>query len=116
LEDAVSLGVPEEAAFSKAELRRCRDKLMAVHHPDHGGDAATAARVNETYRRMIEWLEQRDVRASAPTRPDGELAPEVIGPPAPSLTTKIRANFTKVAGAAIVAVAAVVALRGARKR
>jgi hypothetical protein len=107
LEDAAWLGLPEEAAFSRAELRRRRDQLMAVHHPDHGGEAASAARVNETYKRMVEWLDRRDVRAAR----QAELASRS----APSLKSALRAGAAKVAGAAVVAFSVFVALRGGRK-
>jgi hypothetical protein len=117
LEDAAWLGVPEEAAFSRAELRRRRDQLMAVHHPDRGGDAADAARVNETYRRMVEWLDRREARALASKRPVPEAVAksEAESPSASFLKKALRTGAAKVAGVAVVAVAAFVALRGGRK-
>jgi hypothetical protein len=112
LEDAAWLGVPEEAAFSRAELRRRRDQLMAVHHPDRGGDAASAARVNETYKRMVEWLDRREALAS---RRADLLATATPSSP-PSLKSALRTGAAKVAGAAVVAFSLFVALRGGRKR
>jgi hypothetical protein len=113
LEDAAWLGVPEEAAFSRAELRHRRDELMSVHHPDHGGDAASAVRVNETYRRMVEWLDRREARASR--RPFHEDAPKSETLSAHFLKKTLRGGAAKVAGVAVVAFAAFAALRGGRK-
>jgi hypothetical protein len=110
LEDAAWLGVPEEAAFSRAELRHRRDQLMAVHHPDHGGDAASAARINETYSRMVAWLDRREARALAIKRP----VPDVAA--VSSATTHVKTRAAKIAGAAAFAFATFVALRSARKR
>jgi hypothetical protein len=110
------LGVPEELVFSRAELRHRRDQLMAVHHPDRGGEAASAARVNETYRRMVDWLDRREARHSKrpflgaePRAGAGSLAP-------PFLKSRLGAGVAKVAGTAVVALAAFVALRGGRSK
>ena len=87
---------------------------MATHHPDRGGEAADAARVNETYARMVEWLDERDARAAASPRALARKAkPEMA--PASSLKSGFRAGAAKIAGIAVVAMAALVALRGPRK-
>lgn len=80
LKDAEWLGLPPEFAYSRTELRRRRNRLMIAHHPDRGGSAETAARINETYARMAEWLDHRNARcvkaknatASSPDAPAKE--------------------------------------------
>lgn len=57
LRDAAWLGVPAERAFSRDLLRRRRDRLMRIHHPDRGGAADKAAEINLVYGRMIAWLD-----------------------------------------------------------
>lgn len=63
LNDAEWLGLDAQEALSDAELRRRRDALMLVHHPDRGGSAEMAGRVNETYARMQGWLLRRRIQA-----------------------------------------------------
>lgn len=100
--------MPEELAFSRSELRRRRDQLMAIHHPDRGGDPVAAARLNETYARMTYWLERRDARAAAAQKHADETpALQGIG---------FRARAAKLAGAALVALATLAAMRNARRR
>ncbi len=59
LRDATWLGLSRDAALSRSELRRRRDQLMIVHHPDLGGDAETAAQINAVYARMSEWVDKQ---------------------------------------------------------
>jgi hypothetical protein len=69
------MGLSPEQARSTIELRRRRDELMAQHHPDRGGEADMAARVNETYARMVKYLGARKARrAPAPetSQADGD--------------------------------------------
>ena len=56
LRDAQRLGITPASAFSRAALRRRRDRLLFVHHPDRGGDPNKAAEVNAIYERMLNWL------------------------------------------------------------
>jgi len=72
LKDAVSLGLPTYVAFSKTALRRQRDRLIREHHPDRGGAENKAQEINETYARMVKWL---DSRPKAGSRPLGETEP-----------------------------------------
>jgi hypothetical protein len=58
LGDAAWLGLGRDEAFSRTDLRRQRDRLMHIHHPDRGGSAAMAAQINMTYSRMITWLDR----------------------------------------------------------
>jgi hypothetical protein len=62
VQDAAWLGLDAQSAFSRLELRRQRDRLMSEHHPDRGGAAEMAARINETYERMAAWLAKRRFR------------------------------------------------------
>ncbi len=59
LDDVAWMGLDPEQAFSQANLRRQRDRLMQNHHPDRGGSEAMAARINVTYSRMTVWLDRR---------------------------------------------------------
>jgi hypothetical protein len=81
---------------------------MAVYHPDHGGDSAEAARLNETYARMIDWLERRHSRSAAAEKRSRD---RTISP-----TMGLRARAAKIAGAAFVAMAALAAMRNSRRR
>lgn len=63
--DAEWLGLDARAALSEPELRRRRDELMNLHHPDRGGSVETASRINETYARMSKWLRRRKERTEA---------------------------------------------------
>jgi hypothetical protein len=87
VQDAAWLGLDAPSAFSRLELRRQRDRLMSKHHPDRGGAEEMAARINETYERMANWLAKRRFRregrrltelevlapkpAEAPAKPEG---------------------------------------------
>jgi hypothetical protein len=62
VQDAAWLGLDAQSAFSRVELRRQRDRLMSEHHPDRGGAAEVAVRINETYERMAGWLARRRFR------------------------------------------------------
>jgi hypothetical protein len=75
LRDALALGLPVRQAFSRTALRRQRDVLMRLHHPDRGGSDDRAREINEIYARMIRWLDGRN-RApgrQAPSASDGVI-------------------------------------------
>lgn len=63
--DADWLGLDARRGLSETELRRRRDELMHQHHPDRGGSAEMASRINETYARMSAWLRRRRERSEA---------------------------------------------------
>jgi hypothetical protein len=114
LKDAQRLGLSDEAAFSRAELRRRRDQLMAVHHPDHGGDASMAAEVNETYKRMIEWLDKRQARSGgAPSAAPVERMQDAAK--RPRKKSKLVAGAARIASAAIVVAGVIAAMRSRRR-
>lgn len=119
LRDAIWMGLPLEDAFSRAELRARRDHLMNVHHPDRGGDAANAARINATYARMIAWLDRRS--ASEAKRKNAraaiaEAAPEEgAGLYRQTLSAAFQAGAAQICAVALVALATYAALRGERK-
>ncbi len=76
--DVAWMGLDREQAFSRTELRRQRDQLMHIHHPDRGGSEAMAARINVTYARMLDWLDRHlDHRSYLQMRRDRVLAQEV---------------------------------------
>lgn len=78
LRDAISLGLPSYAAFSRTALRRQRDRLIREHHPDRGGSDEKAQEINELYARMIKWLDSRQKagpRQSTPSLGQREPAP-----------------------------------------
>lgn len=58
LSDVAWMGMVPDQAFSRTGLRRQRDQLMNVHHPDRGGCEEMAARINVTYARMNFWLDR----------------------------------------------------------
>ncbi len=64
LRDAQRLGLGPKSAFSHAALRRRRDRLLLVHHPDRGGDPHKAAEINATYERMLTWLDAEGPKGS----------------------------------------------------
>lgn len=72
LRDAIALGLPVREAFSRVALRRQRDRLMREHHPDRGGSDERAREINDTYARMIRWLDERQ---KSPTRSSDENPP-----------------------------------------
>lgn len=111
IRDAIWLGVPPEDAFSRAELRRRRDRLMNVHHPDRGGDAKTAARINATYARMTVWLERRDRRNPEPGG-EGTADASVYKS---SVAAAFHAGAAQFCAAALIALATMAAFRGKGK-
>ena len=60
LRDAQSLGLSAHLASSRTALRRQRDCLIREHHPDRGGSTEKARDINDTYARMVKWLEARN--------------------------------------------------------
>lgn len=56
------LGVPETATL--AEIREAHRRLIAKVHPDAGGSAELASRVNEARDSLIAELNRRTPRAS----------------------------------------------------
>jgi hypothetical protein len=118
LRDAIWMGLPPEDAFSRAELRARRDRLMIIHHPDVGGDVEDAARINATYARMIAWLDNRSAgeaeRKNAKVAADG--APEEdAGLYRQTLSAAFHAGAAQICAVALVALATYAALRGNRK-
>jgi len=111
IRDAAWLGVPLDAAFSRTELRRRRDHLMNIYHPDHGGDTDHAARLNATYTRMTEWLDKRRFRTAERKIQENAATPDGIEVPSiykSGITTAFQA-------AALVALATLAAIRATRK-
>ena len=56
--DAAWMGLDLDQAFSRKNLRRQRDQLMYIHHPDRGGSEEMAACINLAYSRMLAWLDR----------------------------------------------------------
>lgn len=83
LKDAAWMGLDEQQAFSKLQLRRRRDKLMRAHHPDRGGPSDMATRINETYSRMVEWLDRRVERRERIQRRQKEVRGQPESDPRP---------------------------------
>lgn len=77
LRDARSLGVPVHLASSRTALRRHRDCLIREHHPDLGGSNDRAREINDTYARMVKWLDARD-------RPETNKSVTAVEQPAPT--------------------------------
>ncbi len=71
LKDAAWFGLSARDAFSREKLRRQRDRLMSIHHPDRGGNVEIASRINSTYDSMVEWLTLWECRTAEvkPARP-----------------------------------------------
>jgi hypothetical protein len=109
LKDAAWMGLSPESAFSRAELRRRRDRLMSVHHPDRGGDGDKAARINAIYGRMTLWL---DRNKGAELEIDPPETPNVV---TSSLKAMFSAGAAQIGVVALVAVAALTAFRGKPK-
>lgn len=109
LKDAAWMGLPPDAVFSRVELRRRRDRLMSVHHPDRGGDADKAARINAVYGRMTVWL---DRNKSVESEPQSGEAPSVV---TSSLKAMVSVGAAQIGVVALVAVAALAAFRGKSK-
>jgi hypothetical protein len=80
LRDAAWMGLVAQNAFSRSDLRRRRDYLMSIHHPDRGGSEHMAVHINEIYSRMMDWLDRRRQRRErlrkrqeyVPDQPAGE--------------------------------------------
>lgn len=61
--DAAWMGLnAADRAISRDDLRQQRNHLLSQHHPDHGGAADMAVRINATYARMNGWLDRRRTR------------------------------------------------------
>ncbi len=114
IKDAARLGLSRDAAFSRAELRRRRDRLMIVHHPDRGGDPRKAARINAIYARMLTWLDARSARL-AETRHDARGTPPKKTGRVSALSAGLNASAARVWGLALVAAATYAAIRAKRK-
>lgn len=114
LKDAARLGLTPDVAFSHVELRRRRDRLMIVHHPDHGGDGRKAARINAIYGRMMAWLDARSTRMAEMKQPRTTQATQTGGGRS-TLSERLNVGAARVWGLAAVAAATYVALRRRRK-
>jgi hypothetical protein len=108
------MGLTPEAAFSRAEVRRRRDRLMIQYHPDLGGDAKKAARINATYARMIDWLDKSSAR-DAERKAAQAAANEPGGLFRSSLSAAFHAGAAQVGALALVALATYAAFRGGKK-
>ncbi len=97
LRDAIALGLPVRQAFSRTALRRRRDLLMRLHHPDRGGSDDRAREINEIYARMVRWLDERN-------RPPVRPAPSADGAVAGEAQTPQKKLLRKAAAAAVWAV------------
>jgi hypothetical protein len=110
------MGLPPEAAFSRVELRRRRDQLMIHHHPDLGGDVKKAARINATYRRMMDWLDDRSARRAESKNAETKAATaEPGGVYRSGLAAAFHAGAAQIGAVALVALATYAALRGPKK-
>jgi len=111
LRDAETLGVNPALAFSHVALRRRRDGLLLVHHPDRGGDPTKAAEINGIYERMVKWLEGDGSRWRA--------AEQMAAPieASPKIVPSLRERTAKISAFALAAIAAYAAFRrGGGKR
>ncbi|WP_374546505.1 hypothetical protein [Rhodoblastus sp.] len=118
IKDATWLGLAPDAAFSRTELRRRRDRLMNIHHPDRGGDAAKAARINAIYARMTAWLDSRGAVESERRGPNVSPAAEPGGQGGvfkSGLSAAFHAGAAQICAVAMVALATYAAFRGNRK-
>jgi hypothetical protein len=111
------MGLPPEAPLSRAELRRRRDRLMIVHHPDRGGDAKKAARINATYARMVDWLDSRPAGEAERNGPGASSATvqAADGVYKSSLKAALHAGAAQFCAVALVALATYAAFRGNKK-
>lgn len=57
VEDTRLFELPEDGSFTRADVRRLRDRLMQEHHPDKGGTDEKAQQINATYERLSAWIE-----------------------------------------------------------
>jgi hypothetical protein len=114
LKDATWMGLQRDAAFSRVELRRRRDRLMNLHHPDRGGEAEIAARINATYTRMIAWLDSRSARDAERKGPE-TASTDDGGIYKSSLSAALHAGAAQAYAFALVALAAYAVFRGNKK-
>jgi hypothetical protein len=112
------MGLPPEIPLSRLELRRRRDRLMIVHHPDRGGDAKKAARINATYARMVDWLDRRpagEAEGKAPEASAATVPADMGGVYKSSLKAVFHAGAAQFCAVALVALATYAAFRGDKK-
>jgi hypothetical protein len=91
---------------------------MSVHHPDRGGDAKKAARINATYARMVEWLDSRSASESQRKGSEASSATAEAEPGSvykSSLAAAFHAGAAYFGAAALVAFATYAAFRGNKK-
>jgi hypothetical protein len=91
---------------------------MSVHHPDRGGDAKKAARINATYARMVDWLDSRsapDVERKTAAAASATDQAENDSVYKSSLAGAFHAGAAYFAAAALVALATYAAFRGNKK-
>lgn len=105
LKDAQRLGINAASAFSHAALRRRRDRLLLVHHPDRGGDQTKAAEINAIYERMLKWLDGDGSRWRAAEGTDAPRGASL------RIASRLRERTAKVGAVALAAVAAYAAFR-----
>jgi hypothetical protein len=108
--DAAWMGLSPEEASSSIDLRRRRDELIGQHHPDRGGDADKAARINATYARMTRYLNARKLRRR-PSR-DGENDSLFLD----TLKANLHAGAAQLSALALAAAAGFALLQKFRKR
>jgi hypothetical protein len=112
------MGLPPEIPLSRLELRRRRDRLMIVHHPDRGGDERKAARINATYARMVDWLDSRppgEAERKVPDGSSGAVPADMGGVYKSTLKAAFHAGAAQFCAVALVALAAYAAFRGNKK-
>ena len=117
LRDALALGLPVRQAFSRTALRRQRDLLMRLHHPDRGGSDDRAREINEIYARMIKWLDERNRPPSQQPAPvAGDEAVGAAGEGEPPQKRLLRKAAAVALWAVTVAASSYLAMRKARRR
>lgn len=112
------MGLPPEVPLSRIELRRRRDRLMIVHHPDRGGDAKKAARINATYARMVDRLDSRpagEAERRASEASAATVQTDAGGVYKSSLKAAFHAGAAQFCAVALVALATFAAFRGNKK-
>ena len=112
LRDALALGLPVRQAFSRTALRRQRDVLMRLHHPDRGGSDDRAREINEIYARMIRWLDGRNRAPGQRQAPSASDAAESDSPQKKLLRKAVKAALWAMTAAAT----SYLATRKARRR
>jgi hypothetical protein len=88
---------------------------MIQYHPDLGGDAKKAARINATYARMMEWLDKSSARDAERKTSQAAAANEPGGLFRSSLSAAFHAGAAQVGALALVALATYAAFRGGKK-